>query len=204
MADWPILLADWAALTFAEKSLIAVVALILGAAMFFVGTWWMRWVHRKERKNRETQMFNIEKSLADFFEHDKGKLQEANQQLAAEIKRLEGQLDEYRRKAAGVPGKMSKDARADLVLNLLVENEQLQEKLFQQHVREKDDRDRQLKSELAAISYQRVLLSRLLEERGVKEAVVEILADDRKLSALQAQTPKIEHLTSETPEDQPS
>lgn len=190
--------ADLSSLTGVEKALLALTAVAVSVAMFFVGTWWIRWVHRKERKNRETQMFNIEKSLAEFFEHDKGRLMAQNEELAADVKRLEGLVEEYRRKAAGISGKLGKDARADLTLNLLVENEQLQEKLFQQHAREKDDRDRQLKTELAALSYQRVLLSRLLEERNVKEAVVEILADDRKLQDLQSQTPKIETLKEDS------
>ena len=109
------------------------------------------------------------------------------------------QIEELRRKAAGVSGK-SKDARADLMLQLLTENEALQEKLFEQNLHQKEERDRNLKRELQQISYQRVLLSNLLSERNVQEAVVEILGDDRRVEKLRSATPKLEHTDLESEE----
>ena len=58
-------------------------------------------------------------------------------------------------------------------------------------MRQKEERDRTLNRELQQISYQRVLLSRLLAERGVQEAVVEILGDDRRVQRLREATPKL-------------
>lgn len=182
---------DWSALEWTEKLLVAIVGLVAVALSFYVGKMWTRWRGKKELKQREAQMFNIEKALSDFFEFEKSKLTTELQTQTDRNATLEKQLDEMRRKAAGVTGKMSKDARADLILNTLIENQGLQEKLFQEHVRQKDERDRHLDSELKSLSYQRVLLSKLLDEGRVRMALGEILADDRKVAELQRDVPKL-------------
>jgi hypothetical protein len=170
-----------------EVVVLTLVGVILVTAAFLFGRTWAR-IER---------MFQIEKSLSDFYEHEKRKFLDEKAELEERIVRQEKQITELRRKAAGVTGK--KDARADLMLQLLVENEQLQEKLFEENVRQKEERDRALGRELHQISYQRVLLSNLLSERGVQEAVVEILGDERRIEKLRAGTPRLDSLPTDAP-----
>ena len=164
---------------------------ILAAAAFTIGRWWAKLTGHRAQKERTEKMFEIEKSLSEFYDDQKKKFLEEKADLEQQIAQQAKQIDDLRRKAAGVSGK-SKDARADLMLQLLVENESLQEKLFEENVRQKEERDRNLNRELQQISYQRVLLSNLLAERGVQEAVVEILGDDRRVEKLRSATPKLD------------
>ncbi|MGA1202882.1 MAG: hypothetical protein ACO4BJ_07855 [Planctomycetota bacterium] len=170
-----------------EVVVLTLVGVILVTAAFLFGRTWARWRGHRAQQERNERMFQIEKSLSDFYEHEKRKFLDEKAELEERIVRQEKQITELRRKAAGVTGK--KDARADLMLQLLVENEQLQEKLFEENVRQKEERDRALGRELHQISYQRVLLSNLLSERGVQEAVVEILGDERRSEKRRAGTP---------------
>ena len=180
---------DWVAAT--------LLGVILIAGAFAVGRMWAKLMGHRAHKERTEKMFQIEKSLADFYEHEKKKFLEQKEEFEREIAQQAKQIDELRRKAAGVSGK-SKDARADLMLQLLTENEALQEKLFEQNMHQKEERDRNLHRELQQISYQRVLLSNLLSERGVQEAVVEILGDDRRVEKLRSATPKLESHSAST------
>ena len=176
---------DWVAVTLAGVLLIV--------AAFTLGRMWARLMGHRAHKERTEKMFQIEKSLSDFYEHEKKKFLEEKKRFEEELSQKEKEITDLRRKAAGVAGR-GKDARADLMMELLVENEALQEKLFEQNVRQKEERDRTLGRELQQISYQRVLLSRLLAERGVQEAVVEILGDDRRVEQLRAGTPTLDAL----------
>jgi len=180
-----------------EVVVLTLVGVILVTAAFLFGRTWARWRGHRAQQERNERMFQIEKSLSDFYEHEKRKFLDEKAELEERIVRQEKQITELRRKAAGVTGK--KDARADLMLQLLVENEQLQEKLFEENVRQKEERDRALGRELHQISYQRVLLSNLLSERGVQEAVVEILGDERRIEKLRAGTPRLDSLPTDAP-----
>ncbi len=168
-------------------------AVILIAGAFTIGRMWAKLMGHRAHKERTEKMFQIEKSLSDFYEHEKKKFIDEKEEFQREIAQQAKQIDDLRRKAAGVTGK-SKDARADLMLQLLTENEALQEKLFEQNMHQKEERDRNLNRELQQISYQRVLLSNLLSERGVQEAVVEVLGDDRRVEKLRSSTPRLEVL----------
>ena len=180
-----------------EVVVLTLVGVTLVTAAFLFGRTWARWRGHRAQQERNERMFQIEKSLSDFYEHEKRKFLDEKAELEERIVRQEKQITELRRKAAGVTGK--KDARADLMLQLLVENEQLQEKLFEENVRQKEERDRALGRELHQISYQRVLLSNLLSERGVQEAVVEILGDERRIEKLRAGTPRLDSLPNDAP-----
>lgn len=173
---------DWVAVTLA--------AVILAALAFVVGRQWARLMGHRERKERTEKMFQIEKSLSDFYEHEKKKFLAETEHMKGELELKDKEIEELRRKAAGVTGR-GKDARGDMMLQLLAENEALQEKLFEENVRQKEERDRQLSRELQQISYQRVLLSRLLSERGVQEAVVEIFGDEKRVAELRSSTPEL-------------
>lgn len=176
---------DWLTLALAGV-LVVVIA-------FTLGRMWARILGARAHRERSEKMFQLEKSLSDFYEHEKKAFATERETLSRQIAEQAKQIEDLRRKAAGVTGR-GKDARADLMMQLLVENEALQEKLFEANVRQKEERDRTLHRELQQISYQRVLLSRLLAESGVKEAVVEVLGDDRRVAALRAGAPELAEL----------
>jgi hypothetical protein len=168
---------------------LSLAAVLLIVIAFTTGRMWARLLGARAHRERNEKMFQLEKSLSEFYEHEKKSFLAEREGLSRQIAEQAKQIDELRRKAAGVTGR-GKDARADLMLQLLVENEALQEKLFEMNVRQKEERDRSLHRELQQISYQRVLLSRLLAESGVREAVVEVLGDDRR-AALRAGAPEL-------------
>ena len=191
----PLALLD--ALTGGDWITITLAAVLLIVLAFALGRMWARIIGHRAHRERTEKMFQIEKSLADFYEHEKRRFVAEKERLEGELARKAKEIEELRRKAAGASGR--KDARADLMMQLLVENEALQEKLFEANVRQKEERDRTLSRELQQISYQRVLLSRLLAERGVQEAVVEILGDDKRVEALRLATPKLAELPDTSP-----
>lgn len=141
---------------------------------------------RKEQKADRKRMFDIEKALKDFWEHERGKLSSENEKLSEKITLLEKQVEEYRKKAAGV-GIMglSKDRRTDMLMQLMLENEALEEKLYELNLKMKDERDEYLSRELQNISYKRILLSEILKEKGVQDKIRDILKDDSKLTKLE-------------------
>ena len=142
--------------------------------------------YRKEQKADRKRMFDIEKALKDFWEHERGKLSSENEKLSEKITLLEKQVEEYRKKAAGV-GIMglSKDRRTDMLMQLMLENEALEEKLYELNLKMKDERDEYLSRELQNISYKRILLSEILKEKGVQDKIRDILKDDSKLTKLE-------------------
>ncbi len=170
--------------------LVTLLAVFMAAAGFYLGRLMANLRNRREKRDRESSMFNIEKSLSDFFEHEKSKLIKAKANLEREVDRLEKRVEEFRKKAVG-GSRFSKDARTDMLMTLLLENEALQEKLFEEHVQQKEERDRHLNKELSSLSHQKVLLSHLLQEKNVHEAVIEVLEDDQKVRRLQAKVPRL-------------
>ena len=172
------------------KLLVTLLALFMAALGFYLGRLWTNLRYRREKRDRESAMFNLEKSLADFFEHEKSKLIKEKIALEREVERLEKRVEEFRKKAVG-GSKFGKDARTDMLMSLLMENEDLQEKLFEEHARQKEERDRHLNQELSNLTHQKVLLSHLLQEKNVHEAVIEVLEDDSKVRRLQAKAPRL-------------
>jgi hypothetical protein len=142
--------------------------------------------YRKEQKVERKRMFDIEKALKDFWEHERGKLSAENERLSEKIELLGKQVEEYRKKAAGV-GIMglSKDRRTDMLMQLMLENEALEEKLYELNLKMKDERDEYLSRELQNISYKRILLSEILKEKGVQDKIRDILKDDSKLTKME-------------------
>ena len=160
--------------------------LFVAAAGYYVGKFLAGRRFRKEQKSDRKRMFDIEKALKDFWEHERAKLSEENSKLSNKIAVLEKQVQEYRSKAAGV-GIMglSKDKRADMMMQLMLENEALEEKLFELNMKMKEERDEHLSKELKNISYKKIMLSEILKEQGVQNKIREILKDDVKLRKLE-------------------
>ena len=64
---------------------------------------------------------------------------------------------------------------------LLLENEALEEALYSQNEKLKQERTDSLKEQMRATGYRRVLMSQLLNDNRIKEYVAEILNDEKML-----------------------
>lgn len=115
------------------------------------------------------EMLTIERALKQFWDHEREKLENEKKELERRIQIQEERLDLYRRKAAGI-GMMGlrKSKMTDMLISLLIENETLEEKLFLQNIKLKEERDEFLKNEMRHISYKRILLSELINQDDVR------------------------------------
>jgi len=149
--------------------------------------------HRAQSRKSKAQaaverreMFTIEQALKTFWDNEKQKLEGDKVELQQRIQFLEGKLEQYRRKAAGV-GIMGlrKNKLSDMLITLLIENESLEEKLFLQNLKLKQERDEFLENELRSISYKRILLSELLAQSEVRREMEKVISDRSRLKRLE-------------------
>ncbi len=146
--------------------------------------------HSKKSKIRAAcdreEMLSIERALKAFWDNEKQKLEDDKTELGRRIKFLETKLEQYRRKAAGV-GMMGlrKNKLSDMLITLLIENESLEEKLFMQNMKLKQERDEFLENELRSISYKRILLSELLTQTEVRREMEKVINDRSRLKRLE-------------------
>lgn len=124
------------------------------------------------------EMLTIERALKQFWDHEKEKLESEKTELHRRISFLEGRLAQYRRKAAGI-GMMGlrKNKLTDMFVSLLIENETLEEKLFLQNLKLKQERDEYLENDLRQISYKRILLSELINQSEVRREMERVIKD---------------------------
>jgi hypothetical protein len=139
------------------------------------------------------EMLTIERALKAFWDDEKQKLENGKAELEQRIQFLESKLEQYRRKAAGV-GMMGlrKNKLSDMLITLLIENESLEEKLFLQNMKLKQERDEFLENELRSISYKRVLLSELLTQSEVRREMEKIISDRSRLKRLELRQKDVE------------
>ncbi len=132
------------------------------------------------------EMLTIERSLKAFWDSEKQNLENEKKEMAQRIVFLEAKLEQYRRKAAGV-GMMGlrKSKVSDMLVSLLIENESLEEKLFQQNLKLKQERDEFLENELRGISYKRILLSELMAQSEVRREMEKVINDRSRLKRLE-------------------
>jgi hypothetical protein len=71
--------------------------------------------------------------------------------------------------------------KADAMYALLLENEALEEALYSQNEKLRQERTDSLKEQMRATGYRRVLMSQLLNDNRIKEYVAEILNDEKML-----------------------
>lgn len=175
-----------------------VVAAIFCMTFIFTASYYLgyrtnlRKFQTKSVHDRE-EMLTIERALKDFWDHEKQKLETDKQQLAQRIKFLEEKLDHYRQKAAGI-GMMGlrKNKVTDMLISLLIENESLEEKLFLQNLKLKEERDEFLQNELRNISYKRILLSELLNQSEVRREMERVINDRSRLKRLELRQKDLE------------
>lgn len=138
------------------------------------------------------EMLTIERALKQFWDHEKRELENQKTELQRRIEFLEDRLDQYRRKAAGV-GMMGlrRNRLSDMLITLLIENETLEEKLFLQNLKLKQERDEFLHNELRQISYKRVLLSELINQREVRDEMERLVKDKARWKRLDLKTKEV-------------
>ncbi len=154
------------------------IATALFASGYFLGQRTSTRKYNLRSAHDRDEMLTIERALKQFWDHEREKLQQEKQELQRHIQFLEERLNQYRRKAAGI-GIMGlrKSKMTDMLISLLVENETLEEKLFLQNLKLKEERDEFLKNEMRHISYKRVLLSELISQSEVRRELERIIND---------------------------
>ncbi len=158
--------------------------------------------HAKSVTDRE-EMLTIERALKAFWDDEKSKLENEKKELEQRIKFLEEKLEQYRRKAAGI-GMMGirKNKLTDMFVTLLIENESLEEKLFMQNLKLKQERDEFLENELRSISYKRILLSELLTQTEVRREMEKVINDRSRMKRLELRQKDLEPITYEPSDEE--
>src|SRR5215204_4676713 len=132
--------------------------------------------------SKEQELFTAQKGFKTLYETEATQLRQENAMLSEKVKFLEERVEEYRKKAAGFGGLFNSGGKkADAMYALLLENEALEEALFAQNEKLKQERTDSLREQLRATGYRRVLMSQLLNDNRIKEYVTEILNDEKML-----------------------
>lgn len=131
---------------------------------------------------KEQELFTAQKGFKQLYEQELANTKAQNEQLRLKSEQMAMKVEEYRKKAAGLGGLFNSGGRkADAMYALLLENEALEEALYAQNEKLKQERTDSLKEQMRATGYRRVLMSQLLNDNRIKEYVAEILNDERHL-----------------------
>ena len=131
---------------------------------------------------KEQELFTAQKGFKTLYEQELNAVKTENSQLKSRAEQMEIKVEEYRKKAAGLGGLFgSSNKKADAMYALLLENEALEEALYSQNEKLRQERTDSLKEQMRATGYRRVLMSQLLNDSRIKEYVAEILNDEKML-----------------------
>jgi hypothetical protein len=161
---------------------------VAGLVLLFLGYRFGRFIGRlaseKSIADKEQELFTAQKGFKQLYEQELAGVKAENTKLGEQVKLLGDRVEEYRKKAAGYGGLFSTGGkRADAMYALLLENEALEEALYSQNEKLKQERTDSLKEQLRSASYRRVLMSQLLNDERIKGYVAEILSDEKRLPA---------------------
>src|SRR4051812_20520950 len=180
-----------------DTILYVLAAIVLISMAYRMGRWVGNLSAAKVISEKEQELFTTQKGFKQLYDQELAKLREANANLTEKVKTLDVRVEEYRKKAAGFGGLFSSGGkRADAMYALLLENEALEEALYSQNEKLKQERTDALKEQLRSASYRRVLMSQLLNDERIKGYVAEILNDDKRLPPPPGST--AHELTAET------
>src|SRR5438876_47917 len=173
---------------FDNGTLEVILYLVAAAVLIFLGYRAGRMIGSlaaaKSITQKEQELFTAQKGFKNLYEQELATLKQANAQLQEQVSTLNQRVEEYRKKAAGFGGLFTSGGkRADAMYALLLENEALEEALYAQNEKLKQERTDSLKEQMRATGYRRVLMSQLLNDQRIKDYVAEILADERHLPA---------------------
>ena len=133
----------------------------------------------KQIARKEEELFTAQKGFKQLYEQEVSGLKQQNATLAEQVKSLNTRVEEYRKKAAGFGGLFSSgNKHADAMYALLLENEALEEALYAQNEKLRQERTDAVKEQLRSTGYRRVLMSQLLNDERIKGYVAEILAEN--------------------------
>jgi hypothetical protein len=156
----------------------AVVVLFIGYRMGR-GIGWLKALRALDKKEQE--LFTTQKGFKTLYEQEIANLKGDNDKLTEQVRLLNHRVEEYRKKAAGLGGLFgSSSKKNDAMYALLLENEALEEALYSQNEKLKQERADALKEQLRATSYRRVLMSQLLNDERIKQYVAEVLSEGEK------------------------
>lgn len=165
-----------------EIVLFCVAAVVLLAAGYRTGRVVGGIAAGRKLSEKEQELFTAQKGFKNLYEQELATIRAENGTLKAQVEALNQRVDEYRKKAAGYGGLFSSGGKkADAMYALLLENEALEEALYSQNEKLRQERTDSLKETLRSTGYRRVLMSQLLNDERIKSYVAEIIADERKL-----------------------
>jgi cell division protein FtsB len=140
-------------------------------------------VARRQVTAREQDLFTAQKGFKALYEQELSSLKNENATLKEQIQTLTNRVEEYRKKAAGYGGLFNSGGKkADAMYALLMENEALEEALYSQNEKLRQERTDSLKETLRSTGYRRVLMSQLLNDERIKQYVAEVI-EDKHLNA---------------------
>jgi hypothetical protein len=165
-----------------ELLLWGVGAALLVLLAFRMGRTLGRYAANAEISRKEQELFTAQKGFKQLYEQELATIKGENEQLKLKAEQMATKVEEYRKKAAGLGGLFSSGGKkADAMYALLLENEALEEALYSQNEKLKQERTDSLKEQMRATGYRRVLMSQLLNDNRIKEYVAEILNDEKML-----------------------
>ena len=161
---------------------------IAGAVLMFLGYQAGRLVGSlrasKLVAQKEQDLFTAQKGFRTLYEQELSTVKGENAKLSEQVQTLTNRVEEYRKKAAGFGGLFNSGGKkADAMYALLLENEALEEALYAQNEKLRQERTDALQEQMRNTSYRRVLMGQLLNDERIKSYVAEILADDKRLPA---------------------
>ena len=165
-----------------ELLLWGVGAALLVFLAFRLGRTVGRYAANSEIARKEQELFTAQRGFKQLYEQELATIKAENDQLKLKADQMATKVEEYRKKAAGLGGLFSSGGKkADAMYALLLENEALEEALYSQNEKLKQERTDSLKEQMRATGYRRVLMSQLLNDNRIKEYVAEILNDEKML-----------------------
>src|SRR5690242_18767655 len=172
-----------------EFTLYAVAAVIILFLGYRLGRAFGHLRASKMIDKKEQELFTTQKGFRTLYEQEIATLKSDKAMLDEQVKLLNQRVEEYRKKAAGLGGLFSSSAKKnDAMYALLLENEALEEALYAQNEKLRQERTDGLKEQMRATSYRRVLMSQLLNDERIKQYVNEVLADEKRLPDSHTQT----------------
>jgi cell division protein FtsB len=173
-----------------EIAVYVVLGLILLGIGIVIGRFAAGVGHRRQIARREQELFTAQKGFRSLYEQELGQLHEQSDRLREQVRLLSGKVEDYRKKAAGFGGLFSSHGkRAEAMYALLMENEALEEALYAQNDKLRQERTDTINEQLRTAGYRRVLMSQLLNDNRIKSYVTQVLSDERRLPEPREGTP---------------
>ena len=170
-----------------ERSLYIAVAVLVLYLGFRIGKMIGTLASTRHISQKEQELFIAQKGFKTLYESEMAAVKTENATLKQQVDTMTAKVEDYRKKAAGLGGLFNSGGKkADAMYALLLENEALEEALYHQNEKLKNERTDALKEQMRNTGYRRVLMSQLMSDERIKGYVAEVLADDKRLPELPA------------------